>query len=359
MKFNGWSYHAILAADFKSKPLRADFPHGRAWRLLPICLSVIAATSLATGCVTRLFSGEASIDSRPIAVQTVSLFNQRSTAKGSNRSWKGDWVFRRDRLELIDQELRSVKPDLLIMQDLMERSKSPSESDRAILLAGALESYDWDSLVVRSWDDTGEDQSLGIAVDLPLRIVRDGKPGLQRTWMVGTDGFMVASQIEHEGQVVAVFNVHMPTQVGRSYLWYTFVQERIAATLKAYGGCSDRVIVAGFLPANMDAARFNEFLESLQLRDAGEGFCDVAAACYTATPVNEIFVRTNPDETPFRADRVLLPRSAQVTASGVDFNTSADPREYLELYGLRRLWPTERFGWKTSARFARCDGPSL
>lgn len=319
-----------------------------------IQVSCIGLLVLATsGCA--MFGGGNSYDSRSFSVQSLSLFGQRDPPKDNRPHWKGDWVFRRDRLRLIDKELHSVKPDLLILQDVMERKRSPSEADRAILLAGALQSYDWESYVVREWDDTEEEQSLAVAVDLPLKILHDSTPGLQRVWMIGADGYMNESLVQFEGDDIAIFNVQMPTRVGRTYLWYTFIQERILAALRARKTCPLRIVVAGYLPANQDANRFNSFVDALQLKDAAEGFCDTASKCFTATNNNDLFSVSNPEETPFHADKILVSRSTVVYSSGLNFSQPSDPREYGALYGIAKLWPTQRFGWLASLRFPKCQ----
>lgn len=301
------------------------------------------------------FSGGEAFDSRSFSVQTLSLFSQRIGPRENRPPWKGDWVFRRDRLKLIDDELHTVKPDLLILQDVMERRKSPSEADRAILLAGALQSYDWESLPVREWEDTEEDQSLAVAADLPLKIQKEETiPGLQRVWMVGSDGYMAESLVSYEGDAIAIFNVQMPSRVGRTYLWYTFIQERIAAALKARKTCPLRIIVAGYLPANQDANRFNSFIEALQLKDASEGFCDVASKCLTATNTNDLFAASTSEAIPYHADRILVSRQAIVQSSSMNFSESHPASEYRELFGIEKLWPTARFGWLASIRFPKC-----
>src|SRR5690606_23224324 len=99
-----------------------------AWSLCAVLLLAFSASS----CVTGWFGGGSGFDSRPLSIQTLALYNQRTSSRLSKRAWKGDWIFRRDRLELIDGELRNVRPDILAMLEVMERKSNPSESDKGI-----------------------------------------------------------------------------------------------------------------------------------------------------------------------------------------------------------------------------------
>ena len=124
--------------------------------------------ALITGCQTFKGAQDAGFDQRFISIQSVSLFNQRSLSHASAEQWKGDWVFRRHRLDLIDKQLRFTRPDLVVFQELMERSGSYADSDRNILAEGALRNYEWDLNDLVDYEDTQEVQYHATAVALPL-----------------------------------------------------------------------------------------------------------------------------------------------------------------------------------------------
>ena len=93
--------------------------------------------------------------------------NQRVPSRLAKKAWKGDWIFRRDRLELVDQGLRNSKPDLLLLQEALARVGSAAESDLAILSAGAIADYDWRQLKVEEYPDTQEVESMAVAAAPP------------------------------------------------------------------------------------------------------------------------------------------------------------------------------------------------
>lgn len=294
-------------------------------------------------------------DSRILSVQTLSLFTQRENSSLSQTPWVGDWIFRRERLQLIDNELRESKPDIIILQEAMERKGSPSESDRSILAAGALIGYDWNELPIKEFIDVQEVQFMTTAVGLPLRIAEVDPEKTQILWSVGVDGYLAITEIDFEDQPMVVFNVQMPPKMGRNFLWYTFVQERIQDFLKGNKICPKRAIIAGYLPTEEGSQRFESFLQEMQLKDSSLGLCQIANSCYTATPTNEIFMATAPSETPALVDRILIHQSAIVYSGVRNFDHSAPPTEYSRSFGINRIFPTQRFGWKASIRLAKCS----
>ena len=320
--------------------------------------ALAAFVCLSTGCVTKILAGGSGFDERALTVQTVSFFNQRTPSRLGKRNWKGDWIFRRDRLELIDQELKNVKPDILVMQEVLARDGSDAESDAKILKAGSLADYDWRTAKVEAFEDTQETQSMAIAWGGGLKYVGTAS-GERDSWAMGSGGYLMAATLDYDEQPVLVFNVQMPPHNGDDQLWYSFVQERIRERIQTTNLCMKRVIVNGYLPGDEGARRYGEFLRTMQLRDSAQGFCQIAGQCYTATPTNDIFVATVGDENPTRTDKVFVHQSALVYSSRRDFEESDPSNRYARDFGLSRLWPTQRFGWLASVRLAHCSAGDI
>jgi hypothetical protein len=310
--------------------------------------------------VERVVNPRSDYDSRPLTIQTVALFNQKSPSKYSRTSWNGDWVFRRDRLELIDVILRNTKPDVALLQEVMARRGNTAESDKSILLAGAFADYGWFDYKVMDFSDTHEIQTMALATAVSIKKVNEADPTVRDSWQIGTDGFLTATTVDFEGEPIAVFNVQMPAKIGQKYLWYTFVEDQVVARIKRLGICRNRVIIGGYMPSDQDSKRFADFMARLQLRDSSAGFCQMASKCHTATSVNELFMATVGDETPGQMDRILVHQSAVVYSSARNFDNSDPNNRYAKGFGISRLWPTQRFGWATQVRLAKCAGePSL
>lgn len=313
---------------------------------------------LCQGCVVDLFGRTSGFDQRPITVQTVSFFNQRSNTRLTKKSWKGDWIFRRDRLEMIDAELKNSKPDLLMLQEVVSKVGSTAESDHHILAAGSLADYEWRERQVEEYPDTQEVQYMALGVGVPYKFI-DSAGGDREVWIMGTGGYLMAATVDYEDQPVAVFNVQMPPQTDNSYLWYSFVQERILDRLAQKKICPKRVLVGGYLPGDEGAVRFATFLKKLNLKDTSSGFCQIDSKCYTSTPTNDIFMATVGDEAPTRTDRLFAHQSSYVYSSTRNFEDSDPNNRYAREFGLTRIWPTQRFGWVANLRMARCDKSEL
>jgi hypothetical protein len=316
---------------------------------------IFLCPSLLTGCIEAWFGHSSSYDQQVLDIQTVDLFNQRQPSRLTKKNWKGDWIFRRDRLEMIDAQLRNNRPDILVLQETMAKEGSPFEADKNILEAGVLADYSWRDFFVRDYDDTQEQQTLAFAGSPTVDLLAATAPGAEREfWALGSEGFLAVAAFEHEGQVVTVFNIQMPPQVDGEYLWYSFIQQRIEERMARRHECKKRIIVAGLMPGDQMSRRLSEFTKALQLKDVASGFCQIAANCFTATPMNDIYMATIGDESPSRLDRIYVHQSAIIYTSGRNFEDSDSSNRYAKEFGLPKLWPTQRFGWNSSIRLARC-----
>jgi len=321
--------------------------------------TLVGLVLLQGGCVTGVLSRNGGFDQRALTVQTVALFDQRQPSRLAKKAWKGDWIFRRDRLELIDLELRNTKPDLLVLQQMMARSGSTAESDRRILSAGSLADYEWRTQEVERYSDTQEHKSMAIALDVPFRFTA-AAPEHRNIWQLGTSGYMLAATFAYEGQKVAAFNVDMPKDegIGR-YEWYDFIKERVREWIRQEHVCSKRIIIAGYMPGDAGTLSLSALVRDLGLKDTSSGFCQIDSKCYTATPTNDIFLATVGDESPARTDRIYVSQGAVVYASARNFAEVSPKNRYVSEFGLSHLWPTQRFGWVSQLRLPRCTQAEL
>lgn len=315
---------------------------GKLWMLLLL-------PWLVGGCVLLPGSG---YDKQPLTIQTLNLFNQRIPSSMARKNWKGDWLFRRDRIELVDAELRSSKPDILMLQGAMERDGSASESDVRILARGALEGYAWDTKEVATWRDTGELENMAVAVGLPVRVVSVGSASTSIR-RFGGNGQVVFSELSLDQTPVLIFNVRMPDGAVRPEAFRSlakFIRQKV----REKASCLKRVIVGGTMPSSMTVDSTRVMVSSLQLRDVSDGYCEVESDCFTGSPINEIFMVTQGDASPSRMDRIYIHQSGKVLSSAAVFNTPRTINRYASTYGISRLWPSRRFGWGGTIRLASC-----
>ena len=329
----------------------------RGLRLALTVVSLVAATGVLAACVADWLNRSAGFDARPLTVATIPLFNQRQLPRLAKRSWRGDWILRRERLELVDQGLRNAKPDVLILQELMARINGGAETDRAILSAGSLLDYEWRQQEVQTFEDTLEVESLGVAAAPPTRLSSSRtKP---RLWALGQSGALWTTALDYEGQVVTIFNVKMPAPSEPQAPWYPFIRDRIADTLRQDHTCSRRLIVAGYMPADESVAAFANLLGSHKLKDVSAGFCQAAATCFTATSANDLFMAVQGDDSPGRTDKILIHQSGYVYSSARLFGEAETSHRYAREYGMAKMWATMRFGWLAQVRLGRCSAGEL
>lgn len=323
------------------------------WRLG--CLSAIV--SLMNSCVIFGFQPAGRYDGRSFSVLNLNLFNQRIPSTMTNRNWKGDWLFRRERLELIDEQLRVSRPDIIVFQELLARRGSPSESDINILSYGALEGYEWDADQVAYFKDTQETQYQAVAVGLPVKLAQGDSAG-QKAWPIGMDGGMSYALLELDRKQILLINLSMPQNAQKVDHWYQFTRTETRELLKRFDLCPERLVVSGYIPGSLAWSAYLEFINEFELKDTSTGYCEAASDCLTSSNQNDIFMGTASGQTPSHSERIMVHKDTIVTRSIMVMNKMKEKTVYGGAYGLQRLWASRVFGWLADVRLAQCpDSP--
>jgi hypothetical protein len=328
-------------------------PNMKSFQILFLRYSLILCICL-TGCVSLFQGSGPSHESSPLKILTFDLFNQRPNPKSKTSiNYVGDWIYRRERLSLVDQKIRLLGLDLIAFQNLTSRSGSPSESDRNILSKGALKGYSWQGFIQSYHEDTAEQNELSLAVAPPLKL-RIQLQNKKQFWVIGNEGAFSAHVVERDQVPFAIFNIIMPARFGRNFIWYSFIEGKILDFLKQNNICKQRMIILGYLPADESSIRFREFTERLELKDSSTGFCKVASTCNTANADNELLLANTPEMADTITDRILIPSSAIVISSRPVLAEPQNGSAYHQKLGLSQKWPSIRSGWLTSVRLNRC-----
>jgi hypothetical protein len=300
-----------------------------------------------------LSGGNRDFDERSFSVLNLNLFNQRTPSSMSTKNWKGDWLFRRERLELLDEQLRISRPDIVAFQEALIRQDSPSESDMNILSAGALEGYEWDASLVRSYRDTQEMQYHAVAVGLPIKL-SPSAPNQRPALPIGEDGAMTYSLLELDSSPILIVNLQMPEVTQKADALYPAVQAEITRLLDELKICQRRMIVAGYIPGSSIWEGYSKFLSAFNLKDTSSGFCEAASDCLTTSPQNDLFAAINNGQAASHSERILVHGDTIVLASSTSMNKVRQTSENGPQYGIHKLWASPVFGWEAELRLARC-----
>lgn len=303
-----------------------------------------------------LFGGQSQkeFDERSFSILNLNLFNQRNQSSLSTKNWKGDWLFRRERLELIDEQLRVSRPDIVVFQEALTRRDSPSESDMNILSAGALEGYEWDASLVQAYRDTQEMQYNTAAVGLPIKLMsRD--TNVKAVWPIGVDGAMSYSLLELDQRPILLVNLQMPEATQRADAWYGFVRSELRGLLKMTGICPQRLIVSGHIPGSSIWRGYSEFVTEFNLKDTTTGFCEAASDCLTTSTQNDLFSAINNGQGASHSERILVHNDSIIFSSGTSMMKMRPTSVNGPQYGVHRLWASPNFGWEAELRLARCS----
>lgn len=313
---------------------------------------------LPAACVSGLFEFSAGYDKKPVTVMTQNFFDQRKKSNLSASHWKGDWIFRRKRLRLIDDELRDYRPNILFFQQMVERSGSEAESDKNILSAGALLDYMWDQRVVSKYADTGETSHMGTAVSAPLKVLEVEKSN--KMWIFDESNYFVTSLIDLYKQPLLLVNVSVgPAGQAKLEDFANKLHSTIRNIAKKSGVCKRRIVIAGRLPGEFVQNAFLKTVTELAMVDVASGQCQIASRCYTGTPNNQLFLAVYGDQSPSRNERILVHKDTIVYSSERTLVKYDENQDYVKKYGLASIWPTVDFGWVASVRFGLCADEGL
>ncbi|MBP6219024.1 MAG: hypothetical protein KA436_10605 [Oligoflexales bacterium] len=317
--------------------------------------AILCCLLLLSSC-TELLEKNYRYDSNVLNVQVLSLFNQRQeTKKMGGESWRGDWIFRRQRLTLVDSGLFEARPDILILQESMSRKESPQDSDKSILMDGVLQGYEWKGLGVKEYLDSFESESIVFAAARPLKI-QDST----RLWPLSTSSFLGVASLSIDGQTITVFNIQVSPLQGEGeddVVLLDKIADIVSSYIQEKGRCMERVLLGGTLPFDHESSEFRAFKRKLSLKDASTGFCSAPGSCDTASDENELFESLGTrNSLPQQPDKLFVHESAILLRGVRNFTASSLPSlSYYKKYGFKKgLWPSYHYGWLSSLKLVMC-----
>ncbi len=311
--------------------------------------------SMVCGSCTTSWLFRGSYDQRELVVQTLGLFNQRVGPSTEGVLWLDDWVFRRERLAAVDQELRTDRPDIFIMQEVLQKGGSPYESDLNILKAGALSGYGSSLARMKAYQDTLEEESLAVAVSLPLKIKPVGTPSAENQWVIGEGAFMSLTLVESEGEIISVFNIELPNNPQFISQWLSSILQKIELHFASSKYCKNRVLIAGRIPfVDKTQKTWLNFLERLELKEVVPDHCELSTKCFTRSKDNSIYRAIENQNELGRVDRILVSTMSLVSNSYRVFDREYPTSSYSRKYKIDAIFPSARFGWSNHVRFSRC-----
>ena len=319
--------------------------------LLALFIPIFSAISCATTAENQIY------ELHPLTIATLENFDQRTPSRSGTKNWLGDWIFRRDRLELIDKNLRFVKPDVFFLQNSLEKFESFAESDINILLAGALRDYVSTRVEAEKIELTNETIGAGFIVAPPLQFLT-ATSEKQKSWKLGEDGFLAVAEVSDGSQVTTLFSLQLPKKKEEAALWLEFTQQRIFEHFQTEvhdkSSCLEKSIIAGRISSDIDRKIMEKFLLGIHFNESSSGFCENAGKCQTSTSMNELFMVTQGDDVASQSDRILVHQSAIVYSSNRAFTEGLDTEKYKSEYGINHLLPSTRYGWNSQVRLKKC-----
>lgn len=322
----------------------------------------LAAIAPSAGCAFSPSDALFSYDADHVTVQYLNLFNQKAhKGVAKRRSWSGDWVFRRERLALIDSALRNIKPDILFFGEMLQKNSSPYDDDRVILSAGALQNHGWQAGAVKTHREGDEIESLAIVTAPPTRrdFMQLGRGPAVTGLVAEGEAHMLYLAQEIAGQQTLFVNVDIPRTVDldRQFSLLNGLLGQAREIGEQAGVCPSRVIVGSHDGIPPRHASYQELLERHRLQDSAAGRCKNPSDCYSASPQNELFLRTFGDVAPESPVKIMAGKGVIIYEAGLNFEGIFPVSPYARKYELGMMFMSHEFGWRAIMRLPRCSGP--
>lgn len=296
-------------------------------------------------------------DRESFTVQTINLFDQDLEVETDEGriSLKGDWLFRRDRLELLDRQLSEKKANLLFFQNAMQRLGNWTDFDLEILKAGVFGGYGFLSAKIAEDEQTFETQLVGWGFD-PSFVV-DSSQDIKVVKKVNS-GF-ASAVLNFYGNKILLINV-FTQKVSLKIDSYSELARFIESELNVKKICSDRLIVSGALDEiDSKGASIQLLGDQFDLVDVGLKRCPDekthTSECQSVASDNRL-AQGQTGMNFLRNERILLPSSSRVSDLGrVVVQKSVNQSKYIQKFFAEDIYPIQQSGWMASARLIQCD----
>ena len=294
-------------------------------------------------------------DQKDITVQFLSLFNQDTPSVSKDIQWQGDWAFRRERLEVVDSYFRTMRPDLILFQEVMAKRSNAFDSDFKILSSGSLIDYTWQSLKVKTHHKTEESEFVSVVSGYPIYGL--GSQGLRnKIWLMDGSNYLSAFIVSSEKQRVGVFILKLDiTSKSSAIKNFSFISEKIKNFLVKHDICQKRIILAVDLQVNTFETFYDSFIAKFDLKDPAQEKCLNNPECYTSSSSNHLYKIARKDRLSEGRDlRILTHNDAKVFSSNINLK-EIYTREKLILNNEElKINPTLKYGWTMTFRLAHC-----
>lgn len=265
------------------------------------------------------------------------MFSQRIPNKrlGENGiDWRGDWLFRRERLKLLDSLFYSRLSNIIFLQGVLEKKGDPNDQDLKVLTAGALRDYRWESQVFQFYEDTWEEESLALGVSFPLKLketaenensenIDEKERTLADRLILEPEFAIYYVKVDYDGEDLLLVNIKFRPEMAEKYLdsYSTYIDKnkiysKVVASLKSIISkskvCDKRIIVAGYMPNALQNLEFLTSLAELGLKSTHEIYCPILSECFTQKIDNQIFSKSTLEKNEQLSDLILVPVDANV-----------------------------------------------
>lgn len=295
-------------------------------------------------------------DDRPISLKYLNLDDKLESLAPTQDGWELDISFRHARLELINEEVKRDRPDILNLLGVSIKSASPAQSDIAVLSTGDLGEYEWLASQTSKSSGQGEKIVAASAAALPVTLDQAKTLSVKERWSIGDDGFAVASYMTNSGSPFVILNVRMPSRIDLLKRAYELLEQALLSASSLFQVCIGRIVIVGFLPQDSILNADAKFLKRVSFIDSATSRCERTKDCSTSSSENELGLSLYGNTLGQRDERMFFHGTTVITNAQPAFNVGSAvlAKEFSE-YGFEVVHPSTRFGWESKFYLPKCE----
>ena len=260
-----------------------------------------------------------------------------------------NWFLRRNRLNIINNELESEQADIIILQDLITQGSGGLDSDINYLNENALSSYTND--LIKTYWDKEEDESYYFLSALKKNPAHQIKKG--EILFISENFIISMNKIEMFKKDFFLYNVKIPdskSEITENY--NTLIKTIENSLIENRSIPTPYIIITGLLPGSKDERHFQLLLDKFNLVDTLTSDTD---KIFTEDHQNEIYYESFSHKNKSRNVKILVDKNIIIQESSLALNKGLYPDKYLaRILKHEKVWAGKHFAWKVTFNITHC-----
>lgn len=247
-------------------------------------------------------------------------------------------------------------PNVILFQEMLAKSSSPSDSDASILEKSSLAYFDEFITDYKKHRDTEEIEQAGTYLRVEGSETEEIILGHELMWDIGKTGYLLYQKIFIKEDPFYIFNIKLPRENKNPERLYAFLKRTMTRALDGENRCYNYILLAGFFGDFDNSPQLQQLARDFNLTDTGAKLCEVEShECYTESSANPVLNSSSFKNQFRRSERIYIHKSALVSSAQLVYNKQHESLPNFKLkYKLYKLSPSLYYGWQAKVQLPSC-----